>query len=195
MYRHYDQFCSKTSCFWNRKCVTQCLVSPVCIKHVSLFPDRLNKHEIHFPSGIKDVNLLSHKWQRHAGRSVLCIQRCSEELLRVPSTSFWASGLNRLSHTGSPPLQKAEPNVTSEMLSSVSADAFFEKKKKKLLRDFFFSTWQHGFYVSIFVHIGSNHFTWVIILAQCGHFLKTALKTGTFTVSLSVTICIQFTLI
>lgn len=85
---------------------TLCLISHVCIKYANPIPDRPYKHEIHFPSGIKvmspfHTNTATDGSDNTALWGRACIQRCFEDVLKVPSpcfpticTAFWASGLN-----------------------------------------------------------------------------------------------------
>lgn len=123
------QLCSKPPFLWNKKHVTQCFKSTLCIKYVD--PITNDKYEIHFPPRIKVMNpfhTLTHthtvRWNDDTAlRDLSCVQRCFEDVLWVPSPSFpttcwafWASGSNQLSHTSSSLVQKAERNVTAETL-------------------------------------------------------------------------------
>lgn len=85
---------------------TLCLISPVCIKYANPITDRPYKHEIHFPSGIKvmspfHTNTVTDGSDNTALWGRACVQRCFEDVLKVPSpcfpticTAVWASGLN-----------------------------------------------------------------------------------------------------
>ena len=119
---------------------TQCLKSTVSVKYVD--PIAADEHGIHFPSRITVMKAnkrdIYSQMKRITRRCEICpvfrdvLQMCDEfPFPSFPTTcrAFWASGLNQLSRTGSPMLQKADWNVTAETLSLQFLLMLSSKKK------------------------------------------------------------------